>query len=406
VGQACRRAHLELPPRVLGAGMRILITNPYCWPYVRRGAERFMSELSRFLARRGHDVTVLSTSPHRREEEQSQGVRVVREREIDLGWASRLDVVRPETGFALVCRRFLDCNSFDLIHCLHHVDVLGAIWASRARQTPCVYHMTGIPFAKWVRRHPWETAITRAAVRHAARVLVVSTHAAQEYQAVFPEASHTAPCALPIPCELGEFFPSPIRDVESPRILFMGALTEARKGAVPLAKAFGLVSRHFPGARLQYCGDAADALRERLLQTVEPACRERVDFLGRGQLRDLPRIYGEAAVTVLPAVEEAFGMVLVESLASGTPVVGSGDAGMADIVEPGVGNLFDPKPEGGVAGNIQGLADAIVNTIGLHAHQGLTERCLKSSRRFAWDRVGPRYEQVYEECLEQQGEPV
>jgi phosphatidyl-myo-inositol alpha-mannosyltransferase len=383
--------------------VRILITHPYCWPYVRRGSERFMAELSQFLVRRGHEVTNLSTSPHAREEEYCEGVRIVRERQISLGWIGEKDLIRPETPFALICRRFLDNNSFDVIHCLYHADVLGAMWSERSRRTPCVFHITGIPFARWVRRHPWETGITRLAIRHASRVLVVSNYAARMYNSAFGASMPKQAISLNIPCNLSLFSASVARDQRSPRILFMGALTENRKGALPLALAFNLVRRNFPGAKLQYCGEVTDRVRESVMAAIAQEHRQAVEFLGKGQLEDLPRLYAEAAVTVLPSVAEAFGMVLVESLASGTPVVGSNDAGTTDIVEPGVGRLFDPRPVDGVASNVSGLAEAIGETLALHLEPGLAARCRQSARRFGWERLGLAYERIYQECAGRKG---
>ena len=359
-----------------------------------------MAELSQFLARRGHEVTVLSTSPHRREEELVDGVRIVREREISCGWAGRLNLVRPETGFALVCRRFLDDHSFDVLHCLHHVDALGAMWSERSRRTPCVYHMTGIPFGKWIRRHPWETAVTKAVIRHASRVLVVSSYAGRMYDATFGSARPAR--ALGIPCNLSAFRFAGTPDPERPIILFMGALTEERKGALPLARAFNAVRSEFPRARLHYCGDSPAVVRDAILSAVAPEARADVQFLGKGRVEDLPRIYAEASVTVLPAVAEAFGMVLVQSgrrHARGRKQ----RCGMTDIVEPGVGRLFDPEPVRGVAANVAGLARTICETLSLHKQPDLAARCRRSAKRFSWDHLGPEYEQVYLQCVRREG---
>jgi glycosyltransferase involved in cell wall biosynthesis len=330
-------------------------------------------------------------------------VRIVRERQISLGWIGQSDLVRPETPFALVCRRFLDNNSFDVIHCLYHADVLGVMLSARSRRTPCVFHITGIPFARWIRRHPWDTAISRLAVRHASRVLVVSNYAAGMYGSAFGPSISKQPIPLGIPCNLNLFSATAVRDHLSPRILFMGALTEKRKGALPLASAFNLVRRDYPGARLQYCGEATDTVRDSVIAAVSPEHRQAVEFLGKGKLDDLPRLYAEASVTVLPSVAEAFGMVLVESLASGTPVVGSDDAGSTDIVEPDVGRLFDPQPVNGIASNVSGLAQAIIATIALHTDPTLGMRCRQSARRFGWERMGLAYERIYQDCAGHKG---
>ena len=57
--------------------LRIAITNPTCWPQVRRGSERLLHELSHWLAARGHAVTVISTEPGDRRVESDGPVRRV-----------------------------------------------------------------------------------------------------------------------------------------------------------------------------------------------------------------------------------------------------------------------------------------------------------------------------------------
>ncbi len=343
-------------------------------------------------------MTVLSTSPQRHEEERSPGgVRIVRAREIHSPLLTRFNLVRPETGFALVCRRFLRRNSFDVIHCLYHADVVGAMWQESARRTPCVFHMTGIPFDRWIRRHPWETAMTRAAISHASRVVLASRYATDRFGRSFPQyAGKTV--ALGIPCRVECFNRVQVpRDMGRPVILFMGTLAEFRKGAHTLARAFNRVKQDLPCARLRYSGGAADAAKASVLACVLPEFRNDIEFLGPGRLEDLPLMYAQASVTVLPSVEEAFGMALVESLAAGTPVVGSADAGMSDIVEPGTGILVDPLPKNGIATNVAGFAGAIMAAIRLHADPLLAGRCRTSALRFAWECLGPRFETIYEE---------
>ena len=43
--------------------MRVVLTHPFCWPYVRRGTERNLEQLGRYLTARGHEVTTISTRP-------------------------------------------------------------------------------------------------------------------------------------------------------------------------------------------------------------------------------------------------------------------------------------------------------------------------------------------------------
>jgi phosphatidylinositol alpha-mannosyltransferase len=114
-----------------------------------------------------------------------------------------------------------------------------------------------------------------------------------------------------------------------------------------------------------------------------------VDVLGTGAIEAVPERYRSAHVTVLPSRDEAFGMVLVESLASGTPVVGGTPGGAEDIIEPDVGRLVR-------YGDADGLAVAIDECIEMAAGAGTAGRCRESARAWDWSEIGPRYEAAYE----------
>ena len=95
-------------------------------------------------------------------------------------------------------------------------------------------------------------------------------------------------------------------------------------------------------------------------------------------------------MTVLPARDEAFGLALVESLASGTPVVCSKDGGMPEIVDdPCVGVTFSPRDAGALAGALDAAID-------LAADPGTAQRCARHARRWDWETViGPAHEACY-----------
>jgi len=98
---------------------------------------------------------------------------------------------------------------------------------------------------------------------------------------------------------------------------------------------------------------------------------------------------------VLPAVWEAFGLVLVESLAAGTPVVGARHGGIPDIVDSDtVGRLFDPAPFREQTGNVAGLAQAILDVLAAGKTPAISQACRRRADAFSWSALGPRYEQA------------
>jgi glycosyltransferase involved in cell wall biosynthesis len=102
----------------------------------------------------------------------------------------------------------------------------------------------------------------------------------------------------------------------------------------------------------------------------------------------MAELYGRAWATVLPAVAEAFGLVLVESLACGTPIVALDEGGPAEIVEPGVGATAAATPES--------LAAACAEALDLARSGGIAGACRDVARRWDWrEAVVPMMEEVY-----------
>jgi glycosyltransferase involved in cell wall biosynthesis len=107
----------------------------------------------------------------------------------------------------------------------------------------------------------------------------------------------------------------------------------------------------------------------------------------------LARAYRSAWATVLPSIHEAFGLVLLESLASGTPVVAARSGAAPDVAGGnGTGRLFEPDDE-------DDLARAMSEALDLATAPDSAERCREQARRYDWDRVVESYERVYEDAV-------
>jgi glycosyltransferase involved in cell wall biosynthesis len=177
-----------------------------------------------------------------------------------------------------------------------------------------------------------------------------------------------------------------------PKVLFSADAGDRRKGIRELLLAFGGVLDRFPDARLQIssANDWTWALTDGT--PVESRVVDAVESLGAGTLEDVPGRYRAATVTVLPSRGEAFGLALVESLASGTPVVCNDDGGMPDIVsDPAIGRVV--RAEDPAA-----LGTGIADMIDLARDPATPARCVAHARRWDWDAsIGPAHEAIYRE---------
>lgn len=170
------------------------------------------------------------------------------------------------------------------------------------------------------------------------------------------------------------------------RMLFVGRLDE-RKGFRIAVAAFGRLAGRFPDLRLVAVGDGPEAAAVRALP--EPI-RERVVLVGRVANEDLHGYEAAADVFVAPSVGgETFGVVLVEAMAAGVPVVASDIVGYDEVIREGEGLLVPPSDP--VA-----LADAVARILDdPRAARALGDAGRARARTYSWESVADRLEAVY-----------
>lgn len=190
--------------------------------------------------------------------------------------------------------------------------------------------------------------------------------------------------------DTARFTPGPPPSTRPPTLLYVGRIdrSSAWKGVDVLVRSLAEV----PGARLRLVG-GGDAVADQLALAASLGLADRVTASGELTGPDLVRAVREAAVLVLPSVTEAesFGMVLVEAMACGTPVVGSRVGGIPYVVEDGRTGLLVPPGDPGA------LADACRRLLedGVLADR-LGEAGLRTAReRYAWDGLLARYVDLF-----------
>lgn len=179
---------------------------------------------------------------------------------------------------------------------------------------------------------------------------------------------------------------------DPPVILHVGAMDagHAFKGVPQLIDAFAIVRAAGTPCHLHLVGDGE------LRQSFEDRARstgygEDIVFLGRTDDDTLAREYRQATVTVLPSTtaEEAFGVVLIEAMASGCPVVASDLPGVASVARSGGGLVVAP-------GDVGGLAAAITSVVAEPARrQGMSRMAMSSIDRYHPDRERERLRQAF-----------
>ena len=181
--------------------------------------------------------------------------------------------------------------------------------------------------------------------------------------------------------------------VSRPIVLYVGRM-EPRKGFPLLLEAFKLVKKLIPSATLVAIGTGPQL--ESYKKSVPEGLIDSVVFKGFVTPEELPLYYRWADVYVSPAIGgETFGIVLLEAMASGTPVVASNIPGYAQVIthnENGI--LVDPH-------NTERLADKIIRVLNDRGFMDkLVQNGLLTARKYSWSKVAQQLESLYYEILE------
>ncbi len=395
------------------SGVRVLIASGQWFPDRTSGYARAVSETAWGLARRGHEVTVLvPTCPGKPVEEQEGRltvVRAVRRSVLPLTFTDIWETRRLSSMLAA---------DFDLAVAHSETQAVGLLWAGLGLPLVLVYHApvplearfdrSFRPFGlRWMAAAalgPALAALERMAVRRATRILVLSDYVRQLLLARYPAAADRVR-RVSGGVDVDWFSPgdraqarSRLGVGEGRLLLFTARRLEPRMGLENLLVAVSRLRRSLPVV-LAVAGEGS--LREILARRVAGlGLEETVRLLGRVSEEELRDWYRAADLFVLPTVAyEGFGLVTVEALACGTPVVGTPVGATPEILAPLDPDLVaaDSDPAA--------LEEAIRRCLGKTGDL-LRQRCREyACGRFSWRGVLPSWERALAEVAARQ-EPI
>jgi glycosyltransferase involved in cell wall biosynthesis len=368
--------------------MNVALLSPCFWPEVRRGTERFARLLADGLIARGHDVTLITSHPSATTRAVEDGLRIVRLRRPPGG--ARLSRRMWEDHLLHVPLSYLELRrgDYDVAHALYPTDALAAARWSAETGLPAVHSFMGIPHRQGLANRRGRVEIVRRAIA-GTRATVALSEAAREGFARWlgVEARVINPGV-----DLRAFTPDDAARAPAPTIFTAAAIGEPRKRVDLLLRAFALLRERRPDAQL-VLSRPRGATRPAVGGVPEdkgarPLWRHGVQFVDVDDTAALAAAYRAAWVTALPSIGEAFGLVLVESLACGTPVVATDEGGMREVVgdRPEIARLFsgdDPAA----------LAAALDEALDLKD----SKACRARAEDFPAQRTADAYIQLYRE---------
>ncbi len=378
--------------------MKIGLVSPYDYSYPG-GVTKHISYLDANFRRLGHDVRIIAPCSEDEEDVPGQVIKVS-------GFVAPLpaggSVARITLSPTIYRRvkRILEKEQFDILHLhepmtpalplvvLHHLEssprsiVVGTFHAYRTNNIGYEY---GKPvFKRFIEKLDGRIAVSKATYDYISRY--------------FPGEYRIIPNGVDV-----ERFGGDVRPVERfcdgrPNILFVGRL-EKRKGFKYLLRAFSRIKEAIPEARLLVVGAYDEMDKLPFLLYIHRHHLEDVEFIGYVPEEELPRYYHTCDVFCAPSIGfESFGIVLLEAMAAGKPIVASDIAGYRTVLRDGEeGFLVEPKDE-------EALATAILHLLrDPSLRQKMGQRGKAKASAYSWERVAQQVLDYYEELAELEG---
>ncbi len=307
------------------------------YPPYGGGIGRVAADYSQILQRQGHEVKVFI--PVNSQKENAMNPAVIR--------------LKPWLKFghgAFIPQLFCKLKSFDIIY-LHYPFFGGAeiVWLTKLLRgkNPRLfihYHMDVFGLPGPAKILSWPSTLTRNSLFKKAELVtcasldyVKNSQISRLYRS-YPEKF----IEIPFGVETDKFFPAAsVKRTGCPRILFVGGLDRAHyfKGVNILLRALSELKSKNWQLDIVGRGDLKPAYQR---QATAMGIADKVKFLDKVSNRELPKIYRQADLLVLPSINknEAFGLVLLEAMASGLPVIASALPGVRRVFKDGIQGLL------------------------------------------------------------------
>jgi glycosyltransferase involved in cell wall biosynthesis len=380
--------------------MRILFVLTYYRPHVS-GLTIYVERLAREMARRGHEVTVL-TSQYERwlpQHEVMDGVNVVR---VPVLFRVSKGVIMPTMG--LWATRLVRQSDVISLH-LPQFDAAGVALRGRWRRKPAVltYHCDlQLPPGLFNRMINRVVDVMNNLAGHAAHAVVAYT---QDFADHSPYLSRFAAKVrvIPPPVEVPDASPEAVQAfaartrLEGQRVIGFVARLATEKGVEVMLQALPRVLEVFPNTRVLFAGQHENVMGEeayaRRLQPLLQQHADRWTFLGVLSAEELAALYPNCDLVVLPSLNstESFGLVQVEAMLCGTPSVASDLPGVRQPVrQTGMGKVVP-------VGDSESLAEAVIEVLGNRAAYVRPRH--EIAARFSTVRTADDYEALFDELL-------
>jgi len=382
--------------------MRILITLTYYRPHYS-GLTIYTERVARALVERGHQVTILTSRFDKtlKPQENCAGITVIRQ---NVWFHISKGVIMPSMPF----QTWKWLKHIDLVH-LHvpQLDAAPISLLSKIQGKPIVltYHCDlNLPSGFIHSVANWVSNLANHITARTSDVIVTNT---LDYAIHSKFLQRYAKKIIPIypPIEVPSTnqqelvaFRKKYKILPDQRLIGMAARLASEKGVEFLAKALPIIMESYPDARVLFVGPYQDVVGEesyaqRVKQLIQPL-GDHWTFLGVLSPSEMAAFFCESEVIALPSINstESFGMVQIEAMTCGTPVVASDIPGVRVAVQETKTGIIIPPA------NTIMLADAIIRILDKPAaFKGNPEKIIENSSPQI---VAQQYEKIFTDLLD------
>lgn len=372
--------------------MKIALVSPYDFSHPS-GVNRHLASLYRHFTNLGHEVKVITPASKDVKDFGDNFIRIGKP--VPIPASDSVIRISISLHLAPTIKEVLERENFDIIHL--HEPFMPMLCSAVLRFSKAVnigtFHAAsgkpgynwGRPISSWMlakrsRKLHGHIAVSNPALKY------ISRYVPAEY-VIIPNGVDT------------HFFRPDVKPLEQYmdgklNIVFISRL-EFRKGANYLLKAFLEIKPQMPDTRLLICGKGT-RLRKRYEKWVKKNNLNDVIFTGMVPEQELARYYRTADIFCVPATgHESFGLILVEAMATGRPIVTTNIEGYNNVVTHGQEGILVPPRDN------RALARALLELLNdKEKRLQMGQNSLVTAQQYAWEGIADRLLSYYAEITE------
>lgn len=389
--------------------MKILHVSSFFKPsWEAGGAVRTTYEISRSLVQNGHDVTVYTTDgfSHRLNVEKNtavfiDGIKTYYFKNLSLYLTKNMNLPIPYNATAVIKRNIKD---FDVVHINGYRTFLAVVthYYAVKYNIPYVLQPNGtVPFlGKKNQKKVFDYFFGNSLVKDAKTIIVSSKLEASYYPKMFPDLDLSKIICIPEGINVENYYKLPEKGVFKEKysiakndmvILFLGRIHEI-KGLTILIEAYSDLLKSYDNVKLVIVGPDEGYLEKLKVLIANSNLENNVIFTGPIYEHEKTEAYIDADVFVLPSMYDSFGIVVLEALACGKPVIVTDRCGVSDFVENEVGFVVEYDKA-----HLFKALNALLSDEGLRERFG--ENGIKLVNNLSLTKIICRFENIYNNLI-------